>query len=76
VYRKQAFLQKESEAQGWEFGYQFHQCKTAEKLPDNTVNYFFAITGKYLDSENTSYETEVNDAPSNKDRMIARSPTL
>lgn len=73
--RVEAFLQSEGERQGWSSGYQFQQCKSADRLPDGSVNYFFEVTGQYLDSESTSFETEMG-SDSGRSEPLAASPPL
>ena len=58
------FLSEESELQGWASDYKFGLCRQVEQLANGEKNYFFEVTGKYLDTNSIGFDEETSEAVS------------
>ncbi len=71
--RVRVALETEAETQGWAGDYTFDQRQSPKQLPTGGKEYFFAVTGSYLDGANDSSDEELAQRPDpSRERIAAR----
>ena len=65
------FLSGECELQGWASDYKFGPCRQVEQLANGEKNYFFEVTGKYLNTNGVGFDEETSEAVSSPLSAVA-----
>jgi hypothetical protein len=72
--RVKEFLENEKTLQGWAPDYQFQQCREVEQLASGERNFYFEVSGRYLDDESMSFDEERGENSSSSPSAAAASP--